>query len=69
MRNFHAKCGKLGRSDDRVGSTLPIISINQAKLIKGLKKLKWGTEDFQSFGGIVRCQMHLSLILFYILSI
>lgn len=31
---------------DTVGSTVPIISVNYSKLIKGFKKLKMGEEDF-----------------------
>lgn len=32
---------KVTMSKDSVGSTVPVISVNYSKLIKGFKKLKW----------------------------
>ena len=37
---------KVTMSKDTIGSTVPIISVNYSKLIKGFKKLKMGEEDF-----------------------
>lgn len=37
---------KITMSKDTVGSTVPVISVNYFKLIKGFTKLKIGEEDF-----------------------
>ena len=41
---------KVTLGHDRVGSSLPVISINHTKLLNGFKKLKWGQEDFRRSG-------------------
>ncbi|XP_067020202.1 uncharacterized protein [Acropora muricata] len=43
---LYNKAKKVTMSKDTIGSTVPIISVNYSKLIKGFKKLKMGVEDF-----------------------
>ena len=43
---FSLKAKRVTMGADRVGNTLLVISINQKKLLKGFKKLKWEEEDF-----------------------
>lgn len=43
---FFLQAKKVTMMKDTMGSTVPIISVNYSKLIKGFKKLKMGQEDF-----------------------